>query len=382
MIAIVYPQLYGVGGIARYLHSLLSNLPPRPSPVMLITGDRPATAARAYRSAEIVNVPLESSRFDLAAWSFRVRGLLRHLYDDGRISLVNLHWPPLIPGLFLPKTIPLVLTAHTTYRGMSGEFYGQRYFPAQWSETSVRLKVQMERRILARASRVITLTEQGRQEIQSYGFTGPIDVVPNGTDIEKFVFDQTATKDIDVLFSGRIELRKGSAAIAPLCTALMAARPNLRICVVGYGDDEEQVLDELRSLEGNIEMAGKQPFDRMLDYYKRSRVYVSTSYYEGLPGTCLEAMAAGLPAVVWDFPFYRDLVVEGVTGHCVEANDFNAMSRRVLDLLKDEAAASAMGAAARRLVESRYDWKKLAPTVLDTLEGGCAPRSEPIVSWR
>lgn len=381
MIAIVYPQLYGVGGIARYLDSLLSNLPPRPSPVMLITGDSSA-AARAYRSAEILNVPLASSRFDLAAWSFRVRGLLRQLYDDGRISLVNLHWPPLIPGLFLPKTIPLVLTAHTTYRGMSGEFYGQRYFPAQWSETSLRLKVQMERRILARSSRVITLTEQGRQEIQSYGFTGPIDVVPNGTDIEKFVADQTATKDIDVLFSGRVELRKGSAAIAPLCKALMTARPNLRICVVGYGDDEEQVLDELRSLGGNIEMAGKQPFDRMLDYYKRSRVYVSTSYYEGLPGTCLEAMAAGLPAVVWDFPFYRDLVVAGVTGHCVPANDFDAMSRRVLDLLRDEDAASAMGAAARRLVENRYDWKKLAPTVLDALEGGCAPRTEPIVSWR
>ena len=28
MIAIVYPQFYGVGGIARYLDSFLSNLPP------------------------------------------------------------------------------------------------------------------------------------------------------------------------------------------------------------------------------------------------------------------------------------------------------------------------------------------------------------------
>src|SRR5690606_6352392 len=104
MIAIVYPQLYGVGGIARYLDSLLSNLPPRPSPVILITGDRPA-AARAYRSAELVHVPLTSSRLDLAVWSYRVRRLLQQLYDDGRISLVNLHWPPLIPGLFLPKAL-------------------------------------------------------------------------------------------------------------------------------------------------------------------------------------------------------------------------------------------------------------------------------------
>lgn len=151
-----------------------------------------------------------------------------------------------------------------------------------------------------------------------------------------------------------------------ICRALVAARPSIRIVIVGYGEDFDWVRAGLESLSA-VHLTGKISFEQMRDYYKRSRTYVSTSYYEGLPGTCLEAMAMGLPTVVWDFLFYRGLVLDGQTGFVVEPNDLKAMCSKVLELLDDSAAAGRFGTAGRELLQSAYGWQSLAPRILDEL---------------
>ena len=364
MIAIVYPQFYGVGGIARYLQSFLENLPAGHAGVVLITGDEHRDA-RAYPGVRIIHVPFRSSRLNLFTWGLAVRKLLVGLHRDGTISCVNFHWPPLIPGLFLPPSIPVVLTAHTTYLGMSGRFYAERHFDSQWSAKSLAVKMWMERRIFARADAVVALTEQGRQEVLRYGFAGPVTVIPNGADVRKFEPGAARAKDIDVLFCGRIERRKGSGAMVELCRQLVAAKPGIRICIVGYGDDDAWVGEQLAPLRANVTLTGKVPFEHMMAYYDRSHVYASGSYYEGLPGTCLEAMAMRLPAVVWDFLFYRGLVVDGVTGLVAAPNDFAGMTAKIVQLLADPQRAAAMGREGRALLESGYSWDRLAVQLLE-----------------
>ncbi len=364
MIAVVYPECFEVQGIARYVDSFLANLPCASPPIVLITGDR-EQVSRSYAGVEIVQVPFSSNRFKQALWGMRVRRRLLALYREGRIRWLNLHIPPLLPQVLMPAEIPVVVTAHTTSLGISGNFYPERYYECDWSPAALAMRTWMERRILAKATRVITLTEQGRQEIARVGFTGPVTVIPNGADAHKFTPDFATPKDIDVLFCGRIERRKGSRAMVELCETLIAQRPSIRICIVGDGVHEYQrVRAELAAYRDNVSLAGKVGFDRMRSFYNRSRVYVSTSFYEGLPGTCLEAMSMALPVVGWDFLFYTDVVQDGRTGYLVPANDFGMMSARVLHLLENDAVASAMGRTGQALFLARYDWRRLASDVL------------------
>jgi glycosyltransferase involved in cell wall biosynthesis len=364
-IAIVYPEFYTVAGIARYLESFLANLPQDAPPILVITGT--ATGApRSFAGVEMIHVPLSSNRASLLAWGLAVRALLIRLYSEDRITCVNFHIPPLIPGLVLPAHIPMILTAHTTYLGMSGRFYPQRHYRSQWNAAALAIKMWMERRILAHTSKVIALTEQGRAEVMLYGFKGPIAVVPNGADTAHFFPEAGAVKDVDVLFAGRIEKRKGSRPMVELCKRLVAAKPSIRIEIIGYGDDDEWVRSQLEPLQPAVHMAGKTPFAQMNAQYNRSRVYVSTSYYEGLPGTCLEAMAAGLPAVVWDFPFYHGLVQPDRTGYLIEPNDLDAMRDKVLALIDDPHAAQ-LGRAGREWLVTRYDWQILAKQIVHEL---------------
>ncbi len=375
MIANVYPQLYGVGGIARYLDSFLANLPSDCPPIVLVTGGAQG-APRSYPGVDITHIAVTENRGSLLLWGLAVRRLLARLHKARRIRCINLHVPPLIPGLLLPPGIPTVLTAHTTYLGMSGRCYPKRYYESQWNSASLAIKMWVERQLLARADKVIALTEQGRAEILSYGFKGPLVVVPNGADSRNFAPARGVAKTIDVLFAGRIERRKGSRGMVQLCTALLGARPGLRISIVGYGEDDEWVRRALQPLGAGIELAGKVSFGDMNGYYQRSRVYASTSYYEGLPGTCLEAMATGLPAVVWDFLFYRNLVLDGETGFTIAPDDIGAMTAKVLQLIDDPLTADRFGNNARALLNSRYDWQRLARTIVSELETVHAAHSE------
>lgn len=363
MIAIVNPQFYGIHGIARYLDSFLSNLPVDHPLIYLITSDE-HWVERQYPGVEIIHFPYNHSRFSLFTWSLKARNKLTSLHDEGKIQWVNLHFPPLIPGLFLPRHIPVVQTVHSTYLGFSGYFYPEKFYDSDINWLALKIKMWMESRIYKNSSRTITLTEFGREQVLAYGYDKPITIIPNGVDLNQFKSSPENIKDIDVLFSGRIERLKGSKGMVELCRRLVEKKKDILIYIVGYGEEENQVRQQLGDLTENVIMTGKVPFAEMMGYYNRSRVYVSTSYYEGLPGTCLEAMAMQLPAVVWDFLFYRGLVVEGRTGSLMAPNDFNGMTDKVLELLSNPRLAAEMGRNGRALLESDYNWAKLARDVL------------------
>lgn len=363
MIAIVYPQFYGVGGIARYLDSFLANLPANHPKIYLITGDE-HKVEKHYADVEMIHLPFNSSRFNLFFWTLKARSILNQLYAENKIQYMNLHIPPLIPGLILPKKIPLILTAHTTYMGMSGKFYKQSYFVSQWSNLEIKLKLLLEKRIFKQASKIITLTEQGRQELLTYGINKPIIVIPNGVDTSLFNPDLATAKDVDVLFCGRIEHRKGSRAMVAVCKVLIKKKSDIKILIVGYGDDDIWVNSQLSTYAKNITLTGKVGFSQMQNYYSRSKIYISTSYYEGLPGTCLEAMAMGLPVIVWDFLFYQSLVKQGETGYLVEPNNIPLLENTIIELLANDLTRQDMQLNIRANVETNYNWKKLSQQII------------------
>ena len=363
MIAIVNPQFYGVHGIARYLDSFLSNLPLEHPPIYLITSDE-YRDNRKYLGVEIIHFPYNHSRFSLFFWSIKARQKLISLYEDEKIKCVNFHFPPLLPGLFLPRYIPIIQTVHSTYLGFSGYFNSERFYECEINWFILKVKIWMETLIYKKSFRTITLTEFGREQVLAYGYKKPITIIPNGVDLNQFRSSSLHTKDIDVLFVGRIEHLKGSKGIVEICRQLVKRKKDIVIYIVGYGEDEIWVRQQLRDLNDNVIITGKVPFLEMIVYYSRSRVYVSASYYEGLPGTCLEAMAMQLPVVVWDLLFYRGLVIDGKTGSLVATNDLNAMTDKVLELLNDSKLAAEMGENGRALLESDYNWAKLACDLL------------------
>jgi glycosyltransferase involved in cell wall biosynthesis len=77
-----------------------------------------------------------------------------------------------------------------------------------------------------------------------------------------------------------------------------------------------------------------------------------------------EYMAAGLPVVSTDIPFWRTIVEETRCGIVVDGADAMQIADAVRWLLEHPAEAEAMGERGRRAAEELYDWKSEERTLL------------------
>ena len=82
-------------------------------------------------------------------------------------------------------------------------------------------------------------------------------------------------------------------------------------------------------------------------------VFISSSDYEGISNSMLEAMAIGMPVVCTDCPIggARETITENVDGLLVPVGDSKAMAEAIIRILQDEAYAQNLGRAAHEIVD-------------------------------
>lgn len=83
-------------------------------------------------------------------------------------------------------------------------------------------------------------------------------------------------------------------------------------------------------------------------------VFVLSSLHEGLPIALLEAMAAGIPAVVTDAGGNKEAILHEECGLVVPPRDPNGLAGAILDLLKDKNRCDMLGRNARARYEQLF----------------------------
>jgi len=90
------------------------------------------------------------------------------------------------------------------------------------------------------------------------------------------------------------------------------------------------------------------------DLLAASDVCVLSSQAEGFSNSILEYMAAGRAVVATNVGGASEAIVEGETGHLVDAGDDRAMAERLIALLRDPEKRRAMGINGRRRIEQHF----------------------------
>lgn len=123
------------------------------------------------------------------------------------------------------------------------------------------------------------------------------------------------------------------------------------------------LADELAPLPGGDRTTFRGYLDRpaVVDLLRQSRVglvvlHPTPQYEEAYPTKLFEYMAAGVPAVVSDFPLWRRMVEDAGCGILVDPLDVSAIAAACERLLTDDALAEQLGEAGRRAAHERYAW--------------------------
>jgi D-inositol-3-phosphate glycosyltransferase len=256
-------------------------------------------------------------------------------------------------------------------------------------------RIQGEKRVIARADRIIAATQAERTQLQFLykADRRKIRIIPPGVDISHFypIPMDEAREYIGadpckklVLFVGRIEPLKGLETLIRAIAWRRTFSPGqVTLAIIG-GDPHasplemtaemariQQLCDDL-CMGRMVVFLGKRAQDTLPYYYSAADVLVMPSHYESFGMVALEAMACGTPVIASQVGGLAYLVKDGETGYHVPDQDPEALCEKLLILLNDAQQREAMGLRAAQYARD-YAWANIAGQILEvykSLVGG------------
>ena len=181
----------------------------------------------------------------------------------------------------------------------------------------------------------------------------PACVVPNGVDAEYFSPSDDEPERSTVVFTGSINYRPNTDAVAyfikEVMPQLLRLKPSAKFVVVGQGAPDSL----LRMADANVEFTGAVPDVR--PYVARAAVVIAPLRVgSGTRLKILEALAMGKPVVTTTIGCEGLSVVDGE--HLVVADDPQPFAEAVARLMTDRKLATELGRSGRALIERDYSW--------------------------
>ena len=139
----------------------------------------------------------------------------------------------------------------------------------------------------------------------------------------------------------------------------------LKYLIVGYGPLENgiRLLVKNLNLENEVEILINPP--NIPGILKTCNIYLSTSLYEGLSNSIMEAMVAGLPVIATNVGDNMYLIKDGYNGFIVPCGDINLIVDKLDYLIKFENVRNEFGSNSHSIIESEFSEKKFLENYYD-----------------
>lgn len=221
-------------------------------------------------------------------------------------------------------------------------------------------------RLIWRRARFLVANSVGLRALaQSFAPELPMEVIPNGIDIDEFspVAASTAAPT-RLLCVSRLVTRKGVQHLIDALPAVLAAVPEATLTLIGEGDLTESLKQRCVELkiDDRVRFAGYVPHDELPAYYRRADLFVLPSFYEGMSNTMLEAMASGLPILATGEGGREELLRDNALS--VPFGAPVLLAEGIVELLRDPSRLAAMGRRSREIA-GEFSWTAAAGRYLE-----------------
>lgn len=230
----------------------------------------------------------------------------------------------------------------------------------------------LERPLFNRAAAIHYHTEEEWRLAEPIGLVAPPAIVPAGVNLEEYAHlpapgefraahPRLADKQL-VLFLSRLHEKKGLDLLAAALPSILRAVPGAHLVVAGPDSGYEATFRRLlcdHGVAGHVTFTGMLTGRAKLAALRDADLFVLPSYTENFGLAVVEALAAGLPAVISDrVNIAADLKAEGAAA--VIPCDAGALASQVSALLLHPEQRQALAREGKRTVAERYTWEACA----------------------
>jgi glycogen(starch) synthase len=374
-----YPPVV-IGGLGRHVHHLATALAEAGHEVVVLsrrpTGTDPSTHPSGDDVSEGVRViaaaqdPHEFAfATDMMAWTLAMghamirAGLALKSRRSGkpwRPDVVHAHdWLVAHPSIALAEhfDVPLVSTIHATEAGrhsgwVSGKISRQVHAVESW--------------LVRESDSLITCSASMGEEIGELFGPGLAEsrVIRNGIDSALWPYARRKAHGGPprLLYLGRLEYEKGVHDAIAALPRIRRTHPGTILTIAGDGTQQDWLVEQARKHKvlKAIHFVGRVDHGQLVTLLHDCDAAVLPSHYEPFGIVALEAAATGAPLVTSNVGGLGEAVIDGETGMSFPPRDVGALATAVRAALDDPAAAQRRATAARKRLNSDFDWHTVA----------------------
>jgi glycosyltransferase involved in cell wall biosynthesis len=181
--------------------------------------------------------------------------------------------------------------------------------------------------------------------------------------------DETSSRliDSDVLFLARLAPRKRPQLLLSAALDVLKEYPTCSFSFVGPDEGELEGLVRYtkdNELDQHVTFEGSLSPNKVAERMKRSRIYVLPALNEPFGMTIIEALSIGIPVIITESAALAPYVLSNNAGLVVPDNNPEALSRAIVQLLRDEQTLVSQGQNGKKAVSRDFSIQKVSQRLL------------------
>lgn len=139
-------------------------------------------------------------------------------------------------------------------------------------------------------------------------------------------------RDNYILYVGRLEKQKGlEMLISAFCNL---DNKDMKLIILGSGSLKDSILNIINTKKMKHRIEILDYTNNTIEFYKKAKLTVLTSLYEGFPNVLIESISCGTPVVSFDMPSGARDIIDDSNGILVDYLDVNKMTLAMQEGIK------------------------------------------------
>ncbi|MFI5203082.1 MAG: glycosyltransferase [Flavobacteriales bacterium] len=196
----------------------------------------------------------------------------------------------------------------------------------------------------------------------------PVSVIAFGVDTVFFKpADNKDDSKVDISIAKSLEKTYGIDLLIDVFYELKKTHKNIFLNIAGDGTMKETYIRKVKELELNhsVSFMGQLTREQVAELYASSDIAVFLSVTESFGVSVIEASACGVAVVCSSVGGHKEVVKNEETGYLVDRNQKQEIIEKLNNLIENKALRQTMGAAGRKFVIEKFEWKKCVDEQLE-----------------
>lgn len=226
--------------------------------------------------------------------------------------------------------------------------------------------------VLEKEKKLIAVSKNVEKKWVELGANPNMTICTNAIDDEVFVPDENNSRDLDLVFVGRLIPIKGVQFVLKGLKLLKDKYnmvPNLKIIGKGPYMEELMQLSKDLGIDKQINFAGHVTQEELISSYQSAKVAVLPSYdKEGIMSTLLEAAGCKTPSITTRGTSMEEFALDNRNAMLVDPESAEDICEKIHEMLTNKELANKIANNAYETVKEEYTWLSKAKRLLNIYE--------------